>query len=61
MAGAERIFEIIDTPSEAYQDPNAVPMPRIEGRVKFDDVHILDTTKVSPCFTKLTSISNRGK
>ena len=38
MAGAERIFEIIDTPSEAYQDPNAVPMPNIEGRVTFDDV-----------------------
>ncbi len=38
MAGAERIFEIIDTPSEAYQDPNAVPMPRIDGRVKFNDV-----------------------
>ena len=38
MAGAERIFEIIDTPSEAYQDPNAVPVPDIEGRVKFDDV-----------------------
>ena len=38
MAGAERIFEIIDTPSEAYRDPNAVPMPDIEGRVTFDDV-----------------------
>ena len=38
MAGAERIFEIIDTPSEAYRDPNAVPMPNIEGRVTFDDV-----------------------
>ena len=38
MAGAERIFEIIDTPPEAYQDPNAVPMPHIEGRVTFNDV-----------------------
>jgi ATP-binding cassette, subfamily B, bacterial len=38
FAGAERIFEIIDTPPEAYQDPDAVPMPNITGQVKFDDV-----------------------
>jgi ATP-binding cassette, subfamily B, bacterial len=38
FAGAERIFEIIDTPPEAYQDPNAVPMPNIKGHVKFKDV-----------------------
>ena len=38
VAGAERIFEIIDTPTEAYQNPNAVPMPHIEGHVRFEDV-----------------------
>ncbi|MFT5368690.1 MAG: ATP-binding cassette subfamily B protein [Candidatus Latescibacterota bacterium] len=38
FAGAERIFEIIDTPPEAYQDPNAIPMPNIKGHVKFRDV-----------------------
>lgn len=38
FAGAERIFEIIDTPPEAYQDPDAVPMPNISGKVKFEDV-----------------------
>ena len=38
IAGAERIFEIIDTPTEAYQNPDAVPMPRIEGHVRFKDV-----------------------
>ena len=38
VAGAERIFEIIDTPTEAYHNPNAVPMPHIEGRVTFKDV-----------------------
>lgn len=38
FAGAERIFEIIDTPPEAYQDPNAVPMPHIKGHVRFKDV-----------------------
>jgi len=35
LTGAERIFEILDTPSEAFEDPDAVPMPRITGRVTF--------------------------
>lgn len=38
FAGAERIFEIIDTPSERYQDPNAKPMPDIKGRITFKNV-----------------------
>ena len=38
FAGAERIFEVIDTPAEAYNDPNAIPMPNIEGRVSFRQV-----------------------
>ena len=38
VAGAERIFEIIDTPTEAYQNPNAVPMPHIKGHIRFEDV-----------------------
>jgi ATP-binding cassette subfamily B protein len=35
FAGAERIFEVIDTPTEAYEDPDAVPMPDMQGRVTF--------------------------
>ena len=35
FAGAERIFEVIDTPPEAYEDPQAVPMPDIKGRATF--------------------------
>ncbi len=38
FAGAERIFEVIDTEPEAYEDPNAVRMPRMEGRVTFEHV-----------------------
>lgn len=38
FAGAERIFEIIDTPPEAYEDPNAQPMPEIDGRITFKNV-----------------------
>ena len=38
FAGAERIFEVIDAPPEAYEDPDAVAVPRMEGRVEFGDV-----------------------
>ena len=38
MAGAERIFEIIDLQPEAYDRPDAVRMPRMEGRVSFRKV-----------------------
>ena len=36
-AGAERIFEIMDAPTEPFDDANAVPLPHIEGRVTFKD------------------------
>src|SRR6266508_2317946 len=38
FAGAERIFEILDIPPEGYESPDAVPMPRMQGRVTFRDV-----------------------
>ncbi len=37
-AGAQRIFEILDTPLEIQEKPDAVPLPPIEGRVEFRDV-----------------------
>jgi len=38
FAGAERIFEVIDARTEPFGDPNAHPMPNIQGRVTFKDV-----------------------
>ena len=38
FAGAERIFEVIDTPAEAYKDPNAHSISNIRGEVSFKDV-----------------------
>jgi ATP-binding cassette subfamily B protein len=37
FAGAERIFEVIDTQPEAYDDPNAIAMPQLNGAVSFKD------------------------
>ena len=38
FAGAERIFEVMDAPSEPFKSPNAVVMPKIDGRLIFKDV-----------------------
>ena len=38
LAGAERIFDLVDTPLEVKDKPNAQPMPHIKGNVKFDHV-----------------------
>ena len=38
FAGAERIFEVIDTEPEEYENPDAVRMPKMEGRVTFEHV-----------------------
>jgi len=39
LAGAERVFEIIDTPAEADDAPDAVPLLAIRGEVRFDHVN----------------------
>lgn len=37
-ASAQRVFEIIDTPSEIAEAPDALEVEHIEGRVTFEDV-----------------------
>ncbi len=39
LAGAERIFEVIDARPESFQRPDALPLPDIRGRVVFRDVY----------------------
>jgi ATP-binding cassette subfamily B protein len=38
MAGAERVFQLLDTKPEFADVPNAIALPPIEGRVEFRDV-----------------------
>ena len=37
-ASAERIFDILDAHSEVVDKPDAIPLPRVEGRVEFENV-----------------------
>jgi ATP-binding cassette, subfamily B, bacterial len=38
MAGAERVFEVIDAKPEAYEQKDAIKMPNMRGEVSFDNV-----------------------
>jgi ATP-binding cassette subfamily B protein len=38
MAGAERLFALLDTSPDVQDAPDAKPLPRIEGRVEFQHV-----------------------
>ena len=38
LAGAERVLEILDTPSGIMDTPDAVPLPRAQGRIEFKNV-----------------------
>ena len=38
LAGAERVFEVLDAPSQVTEDPDAVPLPVGKGEVIFDHV-----------------------
>ncbi|MBE0556758.1 MAG: ATP-binding cassette domain-containing protein, partial [Proteobacteria bacterium] len=38
LAGAERVFEILDTPSERADAPNTAPLAALRGEVRFEEV-----------------------
>lgn len=39
IAGGERIFDLLDTAPDITDKPDAQPLPEIEGRIEFVDVH----------------------
>jgi subfamily B ATP-binding cassette protein MsbA len=38
MAAGERVFEILDTPLEVAEKPNAIPLPAVRGEIQFEHV-----------------------
>jgi subfamily B ATP-binding cassette protein MsbA len=38
MAAGERIFEIMDTPLDVAEKPDAIALPKLEGAIKFENV-----------------------
>ena len=57
-ASAERIFQLLDTQPQIRDQANAIALPRIEGRVVFEDVWLrYDTTPVDQWILKGISFS----
>ncbi|MBT6148578.1 MAG: ABC transporter ATP-binding protein [Gemmatimonadetes bacterium] len=40
LAGAERIFEVVDSTPEPFNKPDAIPLPHLQGSINFRDVHL---------------------
>ncbi len=59
LAGAERVFEILDTPSEVDDAPQAVAVKAIQGRVRFDHVAFGYDADV-PIIKEMTLEANAG-
>ena len=57
FAGAERIFDLIDTPLQQKDSPEAQILPPIEGRVVFDHVNFSYDAKPDPTNLVLRDIN----
>jgi len=60
FAGAERVFEVIDTPTEAYDAPDAIKMPFIAGELEFQDVRF-GYDKSNPVLKGVSLKVNKGE
>jgi ATP-binding cassette subfamily B multidrug efflux pump len=60
LAGAERIFEIIDTEPAIVDRPDAIPLASLKGRVRFEDVSF-GYLKDIPILKEIDFLAEPGK
>lgn len=60
LAGAERIFHLLDEPVTLTDAPNAQPMPEIRGRVIFDNVRF-EYEKGKPILRGIDMVAEPGQ
>lgn len=60
-ASAERIFEILDAKSDIVDKPNAIKLPDVKGRVKFDNVTFRYFSGGEPVLNKVTFEAQPGE
>ncbi|MBT6050454.1 MAG: ABC transporter ATP-binding protein, partial [Candidatus Scalindua sp.] len=41
IASTERVFEVLDTPAELEDAPNAIDLPKVHGTVEFRNIHFM--------------------
>jgi ATP-binding cassette subfamily B multidrug efflux pump len=61
LAAAPRLFEILDTPSQIFDRPDAVPAPRLQGRVEFRDVEFTFDDGTSPVLKDISLTIEPGQ
>jgi ABC-type multidrug transport system fused ATPase/permease subunit len=60
MAGAERFFRLIDLEPEWQDAPTARPLPRLHGRVEFQDVHF-EYERGRPVLSGVSFVAEPGR
>jgi len=60
MAGAERLFRLLDQPPEWRDAADARPLPRIRGRVEFEGVHF-EYDAGRPVLTDISFVAEPGQ
>jgi ATP-binding cassette subfamily B protein len=60
MAGAERYFRLIDHEPEWKDAPTAKPLPPIQGRVEFEEVHF-EYERDRPVLANITFVAEPGE
>ncbi len=60
IAGAERIFDLLDTPSEITDAPDAVELPSIRGQVVFEEV-CFQYKEGEPVLEKVNLVAEPGQ
>jgi ATP-binding cassette subfamily B multidrug efflux pump len=60
LAGAERVFQIIDTPAEVDDAPDAAPLTTIQGQVRFEHVDF-EYQPGAPIIKNMTLAANAGQ
>jgi ATP-binding cassette subfamily B protein len=60
-ASAERIFEILDARSEIIEQPDAIPLPPVQGRVAFEDVTFRYFNSSEPVLRNVNFVAEPGQ
>ncbi len=60
LAGAERIFEVLDTSPSVQDDPGASPLSNIQGEVTFDQV-TFSYERDKPVLTNINLVVKKGQ
>jgi ATP-binding cassette subfamily B multidrug efflux pump len=61
IASAHRVFEIIDAPIEVTDRPGAVALPRVQGRVAFEDVSFKYIGSETPALDHVSFVAEPGQ